>query len=116
MDISSVKELCTVGVGLAGIVASTVVSVYSIRHSDITRTQKARIQEMLAALKGFHELEEIYIKKLSEARIKNGETTFVKHDSILKETRRELRERGIEFDFSPSDLAFYRNSLGVQAS
>lgn len=68
---------------------------------------------MLDNLIGFHELEEIYIEKLAEVRTKNGDTTYITHDAIVKETRKALRDKNIDFDFSPSDLNYYRKALDI---
>ena len=111
MDNSIMTGLFTVAGTFIGAAMTSFVAIYSIKHTDITRDQKDKIQEMLVQLKGFHELEEIYIQKLIGAREKNGDKTFVSHDSIVKETRKELREQKIDFDFSPSDIKTYQKSF-----
>jgi len=106
MDSSLINGFITAGVALAGVVATTFVSVYSIR-------QKRKVSEILDDLIGFHELEEVYIEKLAEARKKNGDTTFVTHDAIVKETRKALREKNIDFDFSPYDVNIYSKAFNI---
>lgn len=113
MDSSLINGFITAGVALAGVVATTFVSVYSIRHNDITQRQKRKVSEILDNLIGFHELEEVYIEKLAEARKKNGDTTFVTHDAIVKETRKALREKNIDFDFSPYDVNIYSKAFNI---
>lgn len=113
MDNSLLTGIFTIAGAVIGAAATSLVSIYTIKHNDITQNQKNRIREMLTSLAGFHELEEVYIQKLIEARVKNGEKTFVTHDAIVKETRKVLREENIAFDFQPRDINLYKKIFSM---
>ena len=94
-----------------GSVSSIIISIYAMKRNEVSEKQRQTINKIVDILSNFHNLEEIYIEKLIDARTKNGEKTFVTHDAILKETRKKLREKGIDFDFSPSDIGDYKKTL-----
>ncbi|MBR4825027.1 MAG: hypothetical protein IKZ86_09510 [Spirochaetaceae bacterium] len=108
-----VTAIISSSVGFISIISGAAVSIYSIKSSAITKRQQKIAKEILDALSNFHELEEEYIKKLIDARTKNGEKTFVTHDAIVKEMRKALRERNIDFDCSPSDITWYKKNMDL---
>ena len=113
MTDAMVTGIFTFGAALIGVVSTTAVSFYSFKRNAITKKQQKIVKEILDALTNFHELEEEYIKKLIDARSKNGEKTFITHDAIVKEMRKALRERNINFDCSPSDIAWYEKNMDL---
>lgn len=84
-----------------------------MKSNAITKRQQKIAKEILDNLSNFHELEEEYIKKLIDARTKNGEKTFITHDAIVKEMRKALRERNIDFYCSPSDITWYKKNMDL---
>lgn len=111
MDSTLLAEIVSSSVVLVSVITSAFIAIYTIRHNDVTEKQKKTIKEIITNINGFHELEEIYIRKLIDLRTITGKNTFITHDAIIKETRKELREKKIDFDFSPSDIGFYKKVL-----
>lgn len=108
-----ITGICTMGATLIGAVSTAIVSIYSLKRSSMTQRQQRMVKEILDDLSNFHELEEEYIKKLIEARNKNGDKNFVTHDAIVREIRKALRERNVDFDCSPSDITWYKKTINL---
>lgn len=114
MDSSVITGLFTLSGTVFGSLASVIISIYTIKHEDVSYKQKKIIKEILENLNGFHELEEVYIQKLISLRNERNDKAFITHDSIVKETRKELRNKNIDFDFSPSDINYYTKKLDIK--